>query len=135
MTFDALVHREKECEGALLQMDRAKMIKVFRLRASARQKPRPEAQTKIIAALCKRVAALETAIKAPRAPEPDDYDKWFASKEAEKYAGLHVAFESGKGVIASAKTADELMAMIESHENPERVSVSIVPSSCRVATR
>lgn len=57
----------------------------------------------------------------------DDYDKWIVSKDAAQYAGLHVAFVAGKGVIASAPNSRELLAKIKGYSKRDEISVSLVP--------
>ena len=80
------------------------------------------------------VVQLQAAVFGKKEVPLDEYDKWLASEDAAKHAGLHVAFVPGSGVIASAPTGEELMEKIAGYPNQNEVSVSIVPS-CRVVIR
>lgn len=59
-------------------------------------------------------------------PEPGEFEKWYASKDARKHAGKQVAYVLGKGVIASSDSLAELLEKVPENEDPEKLVFAFV---------
>ena len=61
------------------------------------------------------------------APEKSDYEMWVETADAQKYAGQHVAFVPGRGVVASADTLDALGKMFPRDKRPKGTVIDFIP--------
>lgn len=59
-------------------------------------------------------------------PAKGIYEKWLASAEAIRYAGMIVAFLDGK-IFAAADSSGELMNKIEGHPREDEMSIAKGP--------
>ncbi len=128
-TYKVLPHPE-ECGDQDVSRGREAMMKEFHRRPRAKrrtsqQKSIHEFIELAIAPLRRKIAALEEKTKEPAPPKLGSFDQWLASKEAQEFAGKHVAWLGG--IVAIGDNADDLMDKLLGDEREEQVSIAIVP--------
>ena len=61
-------------------------------------------------------------------PQAGTFEQWLVSGESvNSFRGKHVAFVSGKGVVASSDSLDELVERIDAMGRTEKLTVGFVP--------
>lgn len=69
------------------------------------------------------------SIIEPPTTKRDEYAIWVESKDADKYAGMYVAFVPGEGPIDSASTLKELRAKMTANPLAKKAAIVTVPNA------
>jgi len=82
-----------------------------------RQGKKLEQQEKKIQSQESMIRVLQDLLGESDMPPLGDFEKWCETPEAEKYAGRHVAFVPGEGVIESSESLGALLAKVRSRDD------------------
>jgi hypothetical protein len=83
---------------------------------------------KRIADLEKTVQKLSEYQEGPSLPAPGEFESWIESKDADQYAGKHIAYVLGKGVVASSDKLGALSKSVADHPNRKEIRFAFVPA-------
>lgn len=132
-TWSPELHSGETCEGpfSLTTSDRLQIAKAIPQYPRRRPRTPPKsvlaAIEKVVAPLRKELAAIKAQLKEPVAPEPDGFEKWIRSKDAQKYAGEFVACTGPGKVVAHSKSNDALMDLITDYPDKSELVIDRVP--------